>query len=1706
MLSSSLIENGRSRTSAFAHLFNDVFTTIDIAPVKRPQLSGSLVCSVDNYPFTVMFVEDCTGISSDAVTQLVQQHAVRLAEQIRTCTRKSVRVFLLDHVCESWPGVMGHLSSLDLALQLRLVLAGAVAVDAVGATPHDRKDFKSPEIVSAASDTVGGASAIATASAQWKCSASLYDPWQTQPRFTPLRNSTDSKGDAGAEDTLVLTGELLAVVKRVMARVEVLLTARCAAQVEESAGEAARYTHEAGQELSQLWLTSQLQSAAMKAQAASSPPRWWFEAVSSLSCPTWVLSCKCWADVSRNEAVGVQLRLEHVVVDARSASAGHSPTVLAHALVNRVQVPLILRSAAPNDTDCLYADEAFSDAAQLRQQRHVQTLTSTDLVTRLTNGTISLSAAWADTPLRTCGVFVEQAALLSPTVAYDWLGAERCSEVVAEVGLNNYTATAAMKAEAPQLPGAVRWTSFEGRRVMDAFVAAAAAAPCDAVEGCRLPPLWPRVQPQSSATETSRRAAFRELIRSELGLRQLPRTELNALPAGTTDGVFVCEDDVVVGWEAPKEAEAARLRIGTEWYVNVAAAAQAHTPWALPLCTPTSSTAATAATAKVRRDETLLPIRKLVWVLSITDSLLRSGVSHATWDATADELLCFTHAPREPPLRFSTLSTTDGLASLFRFCAKSAVHSRTFYLTTQPAERVVPRLLGHMMTCRAEAETTDTRSGRSRSVAPQLSSARDDDDGRVIAVLPLPFHAGTTRLLASSKLTRATELRRLITYIQHFSRSSSAFTSLLAAAPPVNWNFFHGWAVTEPWLQPRGPLRAELLADATADEELRRRRALDGRERSPAGRSTSACRDDAESRSFTLCVDAAPSAEGSNEEKTSDVAAVALHGDEKLPSLPAQTRVRLPVSGGAWISAAYAAIRAAALSLPPTAAPSPTEDGDKLLRLLQCATFAQLAEVALCTLLNDGMGRRRMSYAHLLFALFGNHAVFVKEGGEVKLHLQVTPEASVCLSRSSEESPVAKTRHQSMQWRVLLIVAFFADAAPELLKSLEAAKSLNSVFSDLSSQSQSHIGSIAIRIRWLVKSAITRTARDADGASRLLFIAEVWRAAQPSASAASSPAEAMNEGKLVYTASDFSLAAVLQSVLNDFLRPLQMVYRPAGSDEVARCVTKRHCTYYSLDFMQREIAWQRQLQEVTTQYDVVAGSLRILGRKQRCKDGKVADDDSPVVLAEETVSTWGRVPQVIYRLHRQLLPNAEQHRPEVTVDKLCSLSWKHVRDCLCEVLGCTEEHLTGTSVLHNRMWYCEMILPSHLFSLAQVSTVSPPPSHFYLSSCNTGKQSGQSLLLACLFHWIQFSQTAEVDYEKLYGVQCSTTRVVCPQAMKKAHEDRSFLREMRPDNDGGGPHSRGVVAPKLLSPATSSTPSPATPFEKAGPLARRPRASTVLGGAGLMKISLVDRTHSKVKALLSEVLDDSRGHVALKLSQTFGLELMYDVVAVKDDPDEKHDWISAGSVQLLRESWAPGTWAPAQILRAEAVVLARLLCRDPDMPEKDRAELLHVAMRELMHQQPLLSLSCGADISRKDFCVSFLRRYFGWRVCEQADVADLPISATQSNIVVYTSIANAASSSAPRRGRSHRKHAPLLTQTRASLHLGQIVSQGDARVRLAQVLVEAADADVDAAGELLWDACARRVKEVFGVSRLMTTSEVDTGMLRFMERGGSRRG
>ncbi|KPI85908.1 hypothetical protein ABL78_5040 [Leptomonas seymouri] len=1694
-------------STAFAYYFNDVFTTIDIAPVKRPQLSGSLLCSIDDFPFTVLLVEDCTGTSNEAVAYRVQQCAVRVAEWIKASTKQSVRAFLLRHVCERWPKAMRHLHSLDLSLQLKLVPAGAATANI---TQWGTQADESTEMSPALRGTVSGSSAAAAAPVRWRCSASLYDPWQIEPQLTPLGCPQDSEKSAVAEHALALEGELLTVFMGVMARVQEELSARCAALLGESAGEAACYTREAGHEQSQLWLTSRLQMAAIKEEAERSQRWWWFEDGLSLPSSSWTLSWRCWRDAARNAAVGAQLSLEHVLVSTRAAAPMHASTLLAHTLASRVFVPLVAPKTASEEEDCVYTRGAFSEVSPVE---HGEALAIADLAARVSDRSITLTDAWAETPLNVCGEFVEQVAQLSSTIAHDLHDSERCGEDVLGVCLFGRAPTTAGTLEAPQLPNAVRWTSFEGRRVIEEFVAA--AAPRNATTGFHLPPLWPRVTGGNGVTDTGRRATFRELIRNELGLRHLPRTDLSISTAGKANEVFVCDVDVVAGWRAPNETAAdslvppARLRIGADWYVDVAEAAQAHTPWALPLCTLPPTAAEAAAVAKGNKSEKGVPSIVSVQVLSIPDSLRLRGVLRATWDESAGELLCFTDAPHKPPLRFSNLPTVKGFTRLLRFCANTAVYTQAFYRTQRAPHKALASLLRFMMTDGNAPEASEA-GGTSRNAEHHLRWPKDSDD-RLIAVLPLPFHAGTTRLTASSHMARAVEVRRLISLVQHFCKDPSAFAPLLAATTISITTFFQVWDATEPWLHPCGPLRIALSPNAAMRGRSHEREEPGRCEGGTVQRSMSPDDNNGDARSLTLCIGDAFSEDLSNGSDSGEATAALNSGDGVHP-LRELKRVCLPASGGRWVSEAYTAIRDAALSLPPAVIEktqkrsSPhrriEKEGEPRLLLL-CTTLTELLQVTLCMLLNDGMCRSRTSPVRLLFALFRKNLGYLKRSKGYELRLQVTPDTFVLLAACSAECHTAKPEQTWEGWRELLAFTFLEEAAPEVLKSLSTAHQLQLFFTEMDSHARNVVDSVVLHLQWKANPACAPGAGDADDLPRLLFTVEVSRADVPPASPAPSPAAAAAKSETVYKASGSSLTDVLQRVLEDYLLPARKTYATVGSDNAALPLRGMLCADNALTSMQRKLAVHLHLQRVSVQFDAEASRLRLLGWKEPNKSVEEADD-SRVVLADEA-ATLDRVPLIIFRLHRQLLQRVDQSQQEMTVEELCSWSRVKLFAQLCQAWGCTESDFQATSVLQNKQWLCEVALPLHLIPLTQCATALPPascpkpsPEKLYVSCSSNTKRKSERWLLACLCHWTCYAQTAGIDYEGRYGVRCSATRSALRRATTMAPTRKDFVPSLihcsdNEDNDDGDGAAHGSL-PIFPMSSQAAWPRSASPLPSSAVDSKAPAQVSVA------RISLLDSVHAKVKMLLAELVDRANGRVVLQLSQTFGLELLFEVLADRGSAEGETAMVGDGSVQLLRERWSHGTWAPAQVLRAEALVLAQLVCRDADAAQPDRAQLLHIATSELLRHQLLWNLKCGAHVSRRDFCVSFLRRYFGWRVCEQADLADLPITSTQGNIVVYESIAFAAPPHL-RRGESG-KHARGPKGSRASLRLGQIVSPGDSTVRLAQVLVEVEDAVVDVTRGLLWDACARRVKEVFGVSRLMTAAEVDARMLCFMQQMG----
>jgi hypothetical protein len=1470
--------------------------------------------------------------------------------------------------------------------------------------------------------------------------------------------------------------------------------------------------------------------------------------------PSWVLSCTCWTDTLRAAAAGVRVSLELVVATAASsddASAVAAPsqtrTVLAQAFVNRPVVPVAELKTGDDDEGCIYmSGGGVVDAAQLR------VLTTADFSARLRSGTIVLTSSWIDTPLSVCRQFVQQAALLSPTIAHDWLDAERCAEEAERV------VTA-------QLPNVARWSSFEGRRVMNAFVCEAAPAASDAhqhavettamTRGFWLPPLWPRVTPLMCATELIRRSVFRELVRSEFGLRHLPHAYLNTLGdsslpvsaemSNVAAGVFECDTDVVVEAKSvavtpsTSIAEWKRLRVGEERYADVAEAARTHTPWALPLCEPLPSTSPTAVGAGA--DATSLPTAKSKSrfvteghgkalrtvnqrsLMSITDSLFSRGVRSATWNSSTRELLCFGLDPHQPLQRFAKLDSVDGLAVLLQFCYKSPIYVRC--VLSAPPKLFLRKALSCMMAASAcepkkrRKLVTPSNERVTRGGTESDASTSPVDTSTLIAVLPLPFQAGTIRLQASSTVAREKEERFLLTLMQHYSKDPSVITPLLAVALPAQSTFFHTWGVTGPWLHPCGPLCVSL----TRDEMTATSRSHDCDARPSCG---------------ILCIDIATEAttdsnddhgtrsrrDGGSSSSSSSVATQNFASSgEVRPALPIQRRLRLPASGGAWIREAYSTIRGVLASLPPhrqvmisEEQPAcrnslPSYKGSTAQHLLDCATFTQLAQVALCVIVNDGQLRFPRLVSRLVFFLLGNSVEYVYHAnGAHELRAQVTSNSFVTLASFDTKSAAAPQEKSMNLWRDALAEKFLYEAAPTVGDDIRAMQRLHDSLFPPCEVRRSFAQSRTLAFSWRTEATAESATLTGDKAAsiplKLRFIAQVREVASPS-SAAPYPTDDASEGPVVFTASSESLARLVEKVLDDYWTPgfdtfdaaRQVSLRTQSSPQPAECPF--------LTRAQHMLAALHDLRSVTACFDEATSCFFVLGWSRQPGGGK-GDDDGPLTLAQEA-ATWNRLPQIVFRAHRQLLQRAGQPTKGRTMDGTSGMALSDMRAGLCATLGCRSEDILATSKWIFNMWYCTIRVPFSLLQLRHTGSAQPltaaattpatpllpkPPEYFYVTVSNSIKKRAERAALLSLYHWTCCAIDAAVDYNELYGVECDVTpRCVDPLPNRATREGLTSRGPSSVRTPNHPLHSRsGTPAVVRIAP-------PPIPAD---------------GTTTAAKASLLDCAHASIRKLMGTVMNDTGGYVTLKLSQTFGLELMYGVAASPNDVSAQNGGYGDGAVQLLREPWIPGTWGPAQILQAETTVLSRLLRHKLHLSPGDGQQRRSDALAALLHERQLWSLNCGSDVSRRDFCVRFLRRYFGWRVCEEEDVADLPIDHTASGIVVYESVttrlptadashSSLSGSSAARQGGSKRRRDEAQRQrvVRASLCLGQLASPGVSTVRLAQALADANDLDASTARELLWDACARRVKEVFGVSRLMTVAEVDAKMLQFMVDG-----
>ncbi|KAK7201162.1 hypothetical protein NESM_000177400 [Novymonas esmeraldas] len=1672
-----------STATLFDYFLGDVASTLDVAPIKRPHLVGSLLCSLDEYPVSIVLVEDCCGTSTEAVVSRVRLDAVASARLLKAASRKSAKAFLHHHFCTTRPSMMRLLDALDLSLRVRL-LRRETGPDAAGDTAEDA------ERAVDGTGTGTAATAAGTARAQvWRCSAALYDPWHTQPRFSPVAAGGSDAASGASEEEV---GELVDVVATVLAAVEDRLRQLRAEHLTAAVEEASRFLRGVGDDLCDTSLTRRCIGAVgddRGSSAALRRCRWWGQTRAS---PSWSLTCSADADDERATAVALRLGVSHAQHVTAPPGVGDAVAVLLHDTHVRRGLVNLIDGATADGMVRHY--RGVSDVRDALQDVYLVS----DLASRIARGDVKLATTWRCGPMDLTQHLLATVAALSPTVAYEWIGRSAPGDDAPCAGL----------------PLCVRWSTYAGRTNLEDYLAAQdddATGQDTPRRGCVLPPLWPQVGLVRLNTVAGHYAAFAELIRHEHGVRGVPRATV-AVPAG--DALpLECEAAVVAVRPGGSDGAAAAATATTATtgfevlcgrvYATIADAAGAHTPWATPLLalrcpssSPSSSTAVRASGTRGSRSHASNiaappPRTCAVSMLSITASLLARNITGAMWNGQTLTLTEHTRSG-DDVATFNRLDRVSGCDRLLRYCARrgvfKTVHVHYGLTTRETLQRLLTAVASGAASDAEEAggeesggcggggsgaSAADTHAPRQR----RLNGARESGALARSLVFPLPFNAGAVRLTLLGGAEAMPDLQPAANMLLRHCKTPEQLTALLAAAAceraaPVT-TFFHTWPLTAKWVAADGgALRASLTRVLAEDNA-----AVQSTGSSTASRAGAAV--------YELRLSAVPS-------PTSGQRKFRAAGAASTPPTTTTTVTRLP-TGSAWLSTAFAAIRAALMearpelfdrppppplssSSSPSASahrrvrkPSTGEDGEEEEEgkdytaagrhwlLVYCSSFAQACEA--CLYFAVPVNQLQQQERRLLTHLLGSGARFQRTGDSLALELDVAPlMPPIHLLSASTAVDADGSPHGSI-WAALLQTVIDAwcpsaraavEAAALLLRRLAAVDEKRAKAEPL------------LRCR-LASTWVPRRATAAGGGP-VQWVRTV------SAELRQSAAGGGAERRVLHREEGTDAFVVLWRLLH--CAALHHPSTAGASASAAAAVGALQPPSWSfiahpprrfVEAALASLARQHKVARATCRYDGAKGCVVVEGwEAPLCHGaaGAVVESAAAPRVLEELPMPLDCVPRRLLRRLHQLLTGASEapHLTDALWREMSAQRWNVptsvLVDALCKTLGCEPGDLRDVEVRLGKVWSARLVLPLRLFGI----TVSP--------STATGADTPTAVCLYC-YHASKKSAARSV-HQLLYDW------VLHPQC-KSFSSDVQFCVEA---------HNPTALRNAAWPQSPTTLPSKTRVVQRAAKALPAPRART----------SILDAAHSRAESLLGDLVGDKGGRVVLRLSQTFGFVMEYGAPTARQP-----------QVQLWREGWVPEVWAPAQILSAGVVVLQRLLSGVASGVE------CGAVLGELLTSGSAASLPAlqgGPAVRAKDFCVSFFRRYFGWRVCEREDLGEMTTDAAHSDVVLVQIICAAPPSRGRGRGRQPSRHvgslhkdtkAPVSYQTvHVTLQLMQLSPGTASGARLAQVVGQAQGPTSQTALDALWVQCADKIKSVFAVSHKSSTADADAHMLAFM--------
>ncbi|KAG5499476.1 hypothetical protein JIQ42_04949 [Leishmania sp. Namibia] len=1739
--------------------FHEVLTTLDIAPIKRPHVVGSLVCAMEEYPISVVLVEGCCGTSAEAVTESVRRSAIHSAQGMREVSRKSTKAFLVQHLCTARPRVVELLDALDLSLRVRLLRQDDLppaADDEKGAKHHDRSGVSG----------VSSQHPNKWTGQRWRCSAALYDVWHTQPCFTPVERAATGSEEAEHDEV----GELLDVLGITLMRVEEQLRQLRGRYARDTVEEACRFLKYAGGDFCEKQLTQRCLSMCM--EGGESAPHnaeqrcpWWGE---SRARRRWSLQCDAVMDANNSKAVAFHLCLTctlHAICSVDISGDVGVTAVLHSAQTHRGLAQLVDKAAGgvlrryTNLVSCsVLSQDLYSVSALARMSA---------------KGCLSTSKEWTCGPVDLANHVVTAAAVLSPTVAYDWIGATRgVSDAASHEALFG-TLGAESNALNAGLPACVRWSSFVGRAHLNDFAVRvrggnAAAGRSGAGGSCALPPLWPQLGLLHGSTTESRCVALRELLRHEHGLRGLPRVLVEVSAASSLLLEYDAELIVNDGDADLKRLPNATTRKPTsiqvlcgDCYADVAAAAQVHTPWAAPLCEaapapPPPSTAAAKCDRNVRADSSPPHVHTgnrtdgatspaldeppciSVDVLSLSDSMSAMGFTSATWMASTAKLVV-KRSVNASPVVFEGANTVSGYRRMLRFSAKKPVYKTVYLSPRHTVQEALQRLLDSMAASRPDTDDHLAHGKRGDDDSPGADGTEAVIRGRERTMvgrrpvgrsgglmLVFPFNAGAAAVQANMHTAKETQ-RALFSAVQEHCRDPTQLSWLMFLPKmPAGKTFFHSWPLTAPWLASRGS-RLEASLTPVVDGGVAAPRRGCGEKSTKASVEGGAVEYD-----LRLSINASP------------FASSVERGGASVPCsapLPTVLVTRLPASA-AWLSTAYTAVRKAVKLIHPdlfaqgdNGAAASTALASEAGRdnatgqhwlLVRCATFTQVVEALLFT--TAFSHNSAFSAQDLLKELFGDSVYVKKRESATELWLVVAPRMPPVRLCTVDQRDGQIGVFAARRWLMLLQRVMDA-CCPEAGATVEAMRHLQERVSALATENDCGGPPLQclLSCEWARRPAGGSESPPAEWAQ--VFVAELQRCSPAPLQAASNPR--WSRVSLKQRQGD---AAVQSGGLTTATgSPATVVHREEGPDSFGVLWRMLHCAALQpsetaelssavsgqalsrapipspsgfIKAAQRALALQRGLARVTHRYHKSLGGVVVEGWRSPRQTLSQAPCDTPITLVAEPMPLHC-IPLRLTQLYHRLLVEAdslrcmpEELRKEFQADWEATPTHKIVKS-LCETLSCRPADLQLVETRFSKVWVACLELPLRIFGFSDATAPSSSSSSPDSPCCD----APQSLYLHC--HCSSKRQAIRSVYTLLY----QWTRY--PQVEAPAKDVEFYVARYK------GASLRSWAADAASSPSVSS-PWPETT------IAARPKSQMSTGAAtgasearasqtppqALRTLrSVLEAAHARMEASIGSLVDCRDGRVTLQLSQTFGLQLMYSVSAA----GALEKVCAKDSVQLLREPWAPLMWAPAQVLCAEVSVLKRLLTHSIAVSDggdvNGATDDVRGVLRELIFTGDpvqLASLQSGPNVRAKEFCVSFFRRYFGWRVCERSDVNDISVGDGHSSVVIVQTSEEAPLSRGGQRCGSQWLASPRhrgavrfreLEHATATLQLTQIVPGAKTSVRLGRILVEVKGATPQAASDTLWEPCTAQIDAVFGVSCRMSPREADDQMLRFMQ-------